>query len=208
MALVGIVQQPGSGLPASAPSSRGRRHSTPIATNETTTAAAAAFIAAAVQGTVTGDAVVITEDRAAFLAALGGGGTLGAGRQGERRRGRRPRRRATQNHLQTSRPRRGDRSVPPPPLHRGPTSPGRETSIVAALRALLAAKDDEIRRLKTKVHEHESTMFVGGSGLPRTAVTGIPTTPNGGILGVTNHLVRLSGGHVAALRRETGPRLD
>ena len=29
---------------------------------------------------------------------------------------------------------------------------------VAALRALLAAKDDEIRTLKAKVHEHESTI--------------------------------------------------
>ena len=38
------------------------------------------------------------------------------------------------------------------------TSPGRETSIVAALRTQLAAKDNEIRNLKTKVNEQESTI--------------------------------------------------
>ena len=39
-----------------------------------------------------------------------------------------------------------------------PASPGRETSIVAALRNQLAAKDNEIRKLKATVHEHESTI--------------------------------------------------
>ena len=33
-----------------------------------------------------------------------------------------------------------------------------ETSIITALRAQLAAKDNEIKTLKTKVQEHESTI--------------------------------------------------
>jgi hypothetical protein len=37
-------------------------------------------------------------------------------------------------------------------------SGGRETSIVAALRAQIAAKDNEIRKLRTRVREHESTI--------------------------------------------------
>lgn len=39
-----------------------------------------------------------------------------------------------------------------------PSATGRETSIVAALRTQLAAKDNEIRTLKAKVHEQESTI--------------------------------------------------
>jgi Family of unknown function (DUF6262) len=35
---------------------------------------------------------------------------------------------------------------------------GRETSIVAALRTQLAAKESEIRTLKAQVHQHESTI--------------------------------------------------
>lgn len=38
------------------------------------------------------------------------------------------------------------------------TPAGRDTSIVAALRCRLAAKDDEITRLRTQVREHESTI--------------------------------------------------
>ena len=68
------------------------------------------------------------------------------------------RRRPTQNRLQTSRPRCGDRPVSPTthPTDLAPTS--RETSIVAALRAQLAAKDKEIKTLKAKAHEQESTI--------------------------------------------------
>ena len=56
-----------------------------------------------------------------------------------------------------------------------PAPNGRETSIVAALRAQLAAKDNEIRNLKAKVHQHESTiaMLYGqlDSRRPPTALT-------------------------------------
>jgi hypothetical protein len=44
----------------------------------------------------------------------------------------------------------------PTPVDLAPT--GRDTSIVAALRTQLAAKENEIRTLKAKVHQHESTI--------------------------------------------------
>ena len=40
------------------------------------------------------------------------------------------------------------------------TPTGRESSIVAALRIQLAAKDNEIKTLKAKLHQHESTIAV------------------------------------------------
>ena len=44
------------------------------------------------------------------------------------------------------------------PVAAGDPSNGRENSILAALRTQLAAKDAEIRRLRTLVREHESTI--------------------------------------------------
>ncbi len=50
----------------------------------------------------------------------------------------------------------GVRAGYPTPVELAPT--GREASIIAALRIQLAAKDNEIKTLKAKLHEHESTI--------------------------------------------------